>query len=320
MREALFIKKNKDRWERIKHLPSDDIDEMAEEFTQLTDDLGYAKTFYPHSKITRFLNAEASSRYLSIYKNRKEEKNRIVTFFKYDVPQTVGKHHTILLLCFILFVSFLLLGFLSSVKDENFVREMLGDAYVNESQKNIDEGNPFGIYQTGSSIIVWLGIMVNNISVSFTFFAKGLLFFYFLIDNLITEGLRLGAFEQMFFARKLGLQSLLTIMIHGTLELSALIISAQAGIVLGKSWMFPGTVSRLAAFKQGAKEGIKIITGLIPVFITAAFFESFVTRTYNIMPLWLNILILAASLSFVIWYFVVYPIQLKRKFKIQATA
>ncbi|MFL9485135.1 stage II sporulation protein M [Chitinophagaceae bacterium LWZ2-11] len=314
MREALFIKKNKERWERISTDPSSDADEMANEFTQLVDDLGYSKTFYPHSKVKDFLNAEASKRYLSIYRNRKEESNRFVIFFKYDVPLAVGRHLIVLLCCFVLFVLFFAVGFFSAAKDEHFVREMLGDSYVNMTLENIEKGNPFGVYQTGNNVLMWLGIMINNVSVSFRFFMEGLAFFIFTIPDLVKEGIRLGAFEQLFFSRGLGLQSVLTVMIHGTLELSAIIIAAQAGVVMGKSWMFPGTGKRLDAFKRGAKDGIKIIIGLLPVFMIAAFFEGFVTRYYK-MPIILSVSILTLSLTFIVGYFVVYPIKLKRKLR-----
>lgn len=319
MREALFIKKNKERWDNISHSPSSDTDEMAAEFIQLTDDLGYAKTFYPYSNVTRFLNAEASKRYLNIYKNRREEKNRLVTFFKYDVPLAVGKHHTVLGVCFAIFVFFFFVGFYSAMKDEHFVREIMGDSYINMTEKNIADGNPFGVYQNGNSLIVWLGIMINNISVSFRYYMEGLLFPFFTVQSLIRDGVMVGSFDYLFYSKGLGGLFILTVMIHGTLELSAIVIAASAGIILGKSWLFPGTIKRIDAFKQGAKDGIKILIGLVPVFIVAAFFEGFVTRHYR-MPVWISISILAASLIFVVGYFGIYPIVLKRKLQKETVA
>jgi len=314
LREALFIKKNKKRWDDISQSPSTDTDEMASEFTQLVDDLGYAKTFYPHSNVTRFLNAEASKRYLNIYKNKKEERNKLVLFFKYDVPLTVAKHHVVVGICFAIFVLFFFVGFFSSMKDEHFVREIMGDQYVNMTEKNIADGNPFGVYQSGNSFLMFTGIMINNISVSFLYFIEGLAFFYFLAKDLIETGIMVGVFDYMFYAKGYGGSFFLVVMIHGTLELSAITIAAAAGVILGKSWIFPGTITRLAAFKQGAKDGIKIIVALVPVFVMAAFFEGYVTRHAN-MPLWMSLSILIVSLTFVIGYFGVYPIVLKRKVK-----
>ncbi|MFT3702329.1 MAG: stage II sporulation protein M [Agriterribacter sp.] len=314
MREALFIKKNKDRWLKSQHMPSDDPDETAIEFTQLVDDLSYAKTFYPHSRVTSFLNARASQTYMSIYQNRREERNRLTEFWKYTVPLTVRKHHNVLLFCAVLFIVFFMVGFYSSKHDESFVRQMLGDGYVNMTEENIEKGKPFGVYAEGGELMMWLGIMLNNIYVSFTYFAQGIIFCFLTVLSLLTEGVRLGAFEQIFFAKGLGLQSILTVFIHGTLELSAIVIAGAAGIVLGKGWMFPGTGKRLHAFVLGAKEGVIILMSLIPVFIVAAFFEGFITRYYN-MPQWLSGFILLASASYIIWYYIIYPLQVQKKLK-----
>jgi hypothetical protein len=59
---------------------------------------------------------------------------------------------------------------------------------------------------------------------------------------------------------------------------------------------------------------MKIVFGLIPIFITAAFLESFVTR-YTKMPLLLSASILSLSLIFIIWYFIIYPIRLHKRIK-----
>lgn len=295
------------------HLPADDIDEMAGEFTQLVDDLGYSKTFYPTSKTTTFLNTESSKRYLSIYKNRREDQNRFVHFFKTELPLTIAKHHKVLLICFAVFMLFFVVGFYSTIKDESIVRDILGNDYVRMTEKNIADGNPFGVYQKDNPLLMWLGIMINNISVSFRYFMEGLLFPFFTIPELVRDGMMVGAFDAFFYTKGLGNMFILTVMLHGTLELSSIVIAATAGVVLGKSWLFPGTLTRLDAFKQGAKDGVKIIIGVVPVLMIAAFFEGFVTRHYK-MPIWISISILVVSATFIIGYFVIYPLKLKKKY------
>lgn len=312
MREALFIKKNKDRWLHIQQQPSDDPDEMAADFTQLVDDLAYAKTFYPSGKVTHFINAQASKIYLDIYKNRKEESNRLLTFWKYELPLVIRKHHRVVLFSFIFFCVFFTIGFFVSAKDEGVVRSIFGDDYVDHTLDNINKGNPFGIYEHGNPVLSWLGIMINNIKVSFRFFVEGI---FCGIPVFIDEGreaIRLGVFDYFFSARGMGIDFWLVVFVHGTLEITALIISASAGFILGKSFLFPGTIKRIDAFKQGAKDGVKIMIGLMPVFGLAAFFEGFITRLYNDIPI-LTTIIFILSVLFVIWYFVIYPIRLGRK-------
>jgi uncharacterized membrane protein SpoIIM required for sporulation len=316
LREALFIKKNKERWEKVQKQPAEDADEMAKDFTQLVDDLGYAKTFYPGSQVTRYINGQASKIYLTIYKNRKEENNRLVTFWKYDLPLTIRRHHVIMLFSFILFVLFFAVGFFSSIHDPGFVRDVLGDSYVDMTEDNIADGNPLGVYSHGNAVLAWLGIMINNITVSFMYFVKGLAFGILTILSLVKEAIRLGAFEYMFFSKGYGLQSAMGVLIHGLLELTAIIIACGAGIVLGKSFLFPGTIKRLDSLKQGAKDGVKIVVGLVPVFIVAALFEGFVTRFYK-MPVLINLLLLGTSFIFIVWYFIIYPILLSKKLFLQ---
>jgi uncharacterized membrane protein SpoIIM required for sporulation len=285
---------------------------VASDFTRLIDDLGYAKTFYPTSKVTQYINSLATRIYLGIYKNRKEESNRLVTFWRYDVPLTVGKHHNVMLFAFTLFVLFFFVGFFSAKDDPGFIRDVFGDGYVDMTEKNIEEGNPFGVYGYGSSFFTWIWIMFNNIAVSLRYFVEGILFCFLTISHLIQESIRVGAFEYMFVAKGLGFQWITTVLIHGTLELSAIILASGAGIVLGKSFLFPGTISRWKALQIGVKDGVKIIIGLMPVLMIAAFFEGFVTRHYK-MPVIFSVLILIASGSFIVWYFVIYPIRLQKK-------
>ncbi len=316
MREALFIKKNKSRWEKVQQTPVTDADEMAKDFTQLVDDLAYAKTFYPTSKVTLFINALASKIYLSIYQNRKEESNRLVTFWKYDLPLTIRKHHKVILFSFIVFTLFFAIGFFSSKHDEMFVREILGDNYVDMTEQNIEKGNPFGVYQTGHPFIVWLGIMINNIIVALMDYAKGILFGILSIISIMKFGVTVGAFDYMFYAKGHGELFILTVMIHGTLEISSFIMAASSGIVLGKSLLFPGTIGRLASFKKGAKEGLKLLVGIIPLLAIAAFFEGFVTRHYRMLQVF-SIMILSVSACFIIWYFIIYPMRLQKRLSVQ---
>jgi uncharacterized membrane protein SpoIIM required for sporulation len=115
----------------------------------------------------------------------------------------------------------------------------------------------------------------------------------------------------MFFQQGMGFKSILVVFTHGTLEISALVISCCTGLIMGNSLLFPKSYTRLQSFMQAAKDAVKILISLVPVFITAAFFEGFVTR-HTGMPIWLNLIILGASLSFVIWYYIFYPIKVSR--------
>lgn len=319
MREGLFLKRNIEKWKQYQAEEVTDPDEKAQRFTELVNDLGYSKTFYPHSKVTTYLNGLASRIYLSIYQNKKEESSRILRFWKTELPLIVRKHHRPLLYSFIIFVSFGIMAAFSAANDEAFVRGILGDYYVDMTEENIAKGDPFGVYKGDSEMDMFFRIALNNVRVSFLCFVAGFLLSLGTVWVLFNNGVMVGAFQYMFFAKGLGWKSVLVIWIHGTLEISAIIIAGGAGLILGNSILFPGTHKRMDSLKQGGKDGIKIMIGLVPVFIAAAFLEGFITRQTS-MPVWISISILLASASFIVWYFVVYPIRVAKKSSLNTPA
>jgi uncharacterized membrane protein SpoIIM required for sporulation len=322
MREGMFIKKNVEKWNEYQHTQTNDPDEMADRFITLVDDLSYAKTFYPKSKVTRWINGIAANIYLSIYKNKKEKFSRIFIFWKYELPLLFRKYHRLLLFSFLLFTLFVAIGVFSSIKDETFIRGVLGDNYVDMTEDNISKGDPFGVYKSENPFTMFVRIAMNNTFVSLLMVMGGVLIGLGTIYAMWQNGLMLGCFQYMFFAKGLGLQSILVIWVHGTLEILALVIAATAGLVITQGILFPGTHSRIESFKQGVKDSLKIMIVLVPVFILASFFESYVTRLMSNtfdkernegLPVWGSTLILFLSLSFIVWYFVIHPIRLHKK-------
>jgi uncharacterized membrane protein SpoIIM required for sporulation len=81
---------------------------------------------------------------------------------------------------------------------------------------------------------------------------------------------------------------------------------------MGNSILFPGTYTRLASFRNGARKGMKIVIGLVPCFILAGFIESVITRRSATMPPALNIAIIGGGIAFIIAYFIIYPYHVQR--------
>lgn len=312
MREALFVKQNSARWKEYETTKTDDPDEIAERFVAITDDLAFAKTFYPKSNTTKYLNGLAAMFHQSIYKNKKEKTNRFFEFWMYELPIMFFTYRKQLLYSFIFTVVFTLMGIVSAKYDNTFVRLILSDGYVNMTNDNISKGDPFGVYKQADPMLMFLGIAANNIYYSFTVFVWGIFFSVGTVFQLLRNGLMLGSFEYYFFSKGVGVQSILVIWIHGTLEISSIIITGGAGLVLGNGLLFPKTYTRLHSFKKGARDGIKIALGVVPIFIVAAFFEGFVTR-HTEMPIWLSLGILGGSLLFIVWYVIIYPAKLSGK-------
>ena len=310
MREAQFIQQNRDKWKDFETILTTKRkvhpDQLADLYIHVTDDLAYSRTYFPKSQTTTYLNGIAGKLHQKIYKNKRESKGRFITFWVHEVPLTVAKHQKTILYTLLFFLTFSIIGAVSAAHDENFVRLILGDGYVNMTIDNIKEGDPMGVYKKEDMLGMFFRITWNNVRVSFIAFAAGLFFSIGTVYVLFQNGIMLGSFQYFFYTYGVLRESFLTIWIHGTLEISAIVIAGAAGMVMGNSILFPGTYSRLQSLQKSAREALKIIIGLVPIFIIAGFLESFVTR-HTEMPDIFRLMIILISLGIILFYFGYYP-------------
>lgn len=316
MKEVTFIKKNENYWKEFESYLKGQVkmssDDLAELYIHITDDLSYAKTFYQDSPLVGYLNDLAVKAHQRIYKNKKEKKSRIVDLWKYEVPEAVYKSRKALLYSFLIFMVSILMGLFSQNVNADFTRSILGDSYVNMTNENINNGDPLAVYRSSSQGSMFVGISANNIRVSFLVYVLGILGTIPAAYVLFSNGIMVGAFLGFFIEKGMTWLALSTIFIHGALELSAIVIAGAAGIVLGNSFLFPGTYSRMDSLNEGARRSLKIIIGLVPVFLVAGFLESYVTRLYLVLGDFGRAAIVTLSFLFIIWYFVYYPIKLAK--------
>lgn len=310
MNESVFVKKNMTRWEQlenfIKSRSSNDPDSLAAWYIQLTDDLAYARTHFPEGEITQYLNNLTTQLHRRIYKNKREERGRIWRFWKYEVPEVCYRYRRYILYSFLVFFVSSIIGAVSVANDATFVRLIMGDQYVNMTEENIANNDPMAVYKKMGRADMFLAITYNNVRVSLLTFAAGILTSIGTGFLLFNNGVMLGAFQYFFYQKGLLADSALTLWIHGTLEISAIILAGAAGMIMGNSMLFPGTYSRMHALRRGAKDGLKLVTGLVPVFIVAGFLEGFITRLTG-APTLVKLIIIFGSLAFILYYFIIYP-------------
>lgn len=316
MREVTFLRKNEKKWSEFEQLLLSGGDAhpriITDLYTQITDDLAYAQTFYNGSRTHQYLNGLARRAHNKLYRDRREPFARIKTFWMDEVPHIMFKNRRVILYSFLIFAVSCGIGALSAANDPMFVRLIMGDQYVNMTLENISKGDPMAVYKSMQQTDMFLGITFNNVRVSLFAFGAGLLLSFGTGFILFYNGVMLGSFQYFFHEQELLLTSVLTIWIHGTLEISAIIVAGAAGMVMGNSLLFPGTYSRLHSFQTGSREGLKMVIALVPLFIVAGFLESFVTRLTE-LPDPVKLAIILFSLIFVIWYFLVYPAQKSNK-------
>jgi uncharacterized membrane protein SpoIIM required for sporulation len=309
MRETKFIEQKKEQWAEFEQLLREnrrDPDRLNDLFVQITDDLSYARTFYPNRSVRLYLNGLAQRVFHNIYRGRRFPAERFRLFWTDELPRTVWEARQAMLLSLGIFVLAFAIGVLSSMINPDFARIILGDGYVDMTLRNIEEGDPMAVYKESRPLGMSVGIAANNLFVALRTAIFGVFASIGTLFIMLYNGIMVGAFQYFFIERGLFWESFLTIWIHGTLEISAIIIAGASGLVAGSGLLFPGTYTRVQALQLSLRRGLKIFIGVVPLLLLAAFFEGFLTR-YTGTPALIRGSFIGVSLFFVLWYFGWYP-------------
>lgn len=142
MREIQFLQHNADKWKSfgtlIRARKKSRPDQVAELSIELTDDLSSAHAFYPKSKITAYLNGLTAKFHQAVFRNKKEERRRPVTFWPEEQTRLFRAYWWKALVSLAVFAAAVLTGMVPSANHDGFVRFILGDGYVNMTLNNIE--------------------------------------------------------------------------------------------------------------------------------------------------------------------------------------
>ncbi|HAW94371.1 MULTISPECIES: stage II sporulation protein M [unclassified Arsukibacterium] len=136
--------------------------------------------------------------------------------------------------------------------------------------------NSTGTGRKAQSDVLMFGFYIyNNIGIAFQTFAGGLLLCVGALFFIVYNGLYLGAvaghminmgFNETFFSFVVG---------HGSVELTAIVLSGAAGCRLGFSLLVPGIYSRFTALKQVAHQVMPLVVVAFVMLVLAAGIEAF---------------------------------------------
>lgn len=325
MKESQFVKENSRNWGPLekslrslkKGKPGESVtnQNIGDSFVRITDDLSYAQTFYRKRSIRVYLNGLASDMYRIVFKYTDSQENPIYKFWLKDIPSILWHGRKAFLISFIVFLGACMIGAFSLSQNAEFANEILGNGYVNMTDRNIDNDDPMAVYKDADSWDMFTMIAVNNLYVMIFAFIMGLFFGIGTLGALVSNGVMLGVFQYYFYQKGLLWTSFLTIWQHGTVEISCIIIGGGAGLMLGSGYLFPGNYSRLLSLRLQFYRGMKVILAIIPFIIFAAFVEAYVTRHDDLNQM-IRLGFITVNAAVILGYFVYLPYrrgqQLKR--------
>lgn len=241
--------------------------------------LSIARTRYGSTSTAEYLNSLVTRAHQSIYISKPNSIIKILRFFTHDFPALVRKEALLLLLSTGVFMFGFLFSFFFTLVQEDYALSFVPAEYV-EGIKGVDEG----VSQINNSVAS-VAIFTNNIQVGIFAFALGITFGAGTVFVLAKNGMMIGALAALAVNAGSGYEFWALILPHGVPELFCIFICGAAGLLIAKSMLFPGLLSRRRSFATGGKSALRLLVGSIPLFILAGLTEGYFTPL-PINPLW----------------------------------
>ena len=279
-----FVARRKPDWEQLQLLLTkqqrgtlalDELRTLDALYRRATADLAYAQSFCSGTDAHRYLNQLCGSAYASIYRPPAERLAAIRKFFTSEFPSTLRAERRYVGASAAIFIVGLLLGTMV-VALEPRGAELLVPAQVRQyvAEKRMWTNDLLSIAPPN---LVASAIATNNLTVTIFAFASGILGGLGTLFTLVNNGVQIGAIFALCTREGMALPLLAFVGAHGPVELSIVVISGGAGLMVGRAVIDPGELPRLQRLNQRGIQAVKLVLGCAPFLAVTAVVEGFVS-------------------------------------------
>lgn len=133
---------------------------------------------------------------------------------------------------------------------------------------------------SGEKLLFASMLLTHNTKVGFTAFVLGILAGIPTVFLLLTNGAMMGAFAYIHHEKGIVAEMWAWLLPHGVTEIGAIFLCGGAGLMLGMALLRPGHRTRMESLVIAAREAVRIVMGVVPMFIAAGFIESFLRQSH----------------------------------------
>ncbi len=310
-----FIQTRRERWVRLQQLlkkaegsrltsfTKEELIEFSVLYRQACTDLSLAQSQGLPGEIIEFINDLVTRSYHYVYRSEKTTWRQLRSLIFNEFPVLFRQNTPVILFAIGLLIIGWLAGFFGYLTGPQVVKELLPKDLTNKIIKGYEQKTWFNEPLVARPFISSF-IMYNNIMVAIQAFGGGMLLGTLTCWALLYNGFILGALSAVFFQKGYFLSFWAMILPHGVIELTAIGLSAAAGLLLTKAIILPGKFSRQDSLKIHGTEAIKMIVGTIIMLVIAGLIEGFFSTipTKNI-PEYARLIFAALTAVLLVWYF-----------------
>lgn len=310
MNQDQFVARHQERWRELaaildqaqakgpQRLPTETALRLGRLYRWAASDLAYARTYFPGSQASQYLNELVTRAHTLIYAEPPQRGKALRRFLTHGIPEAVREAWCPILLAGALMALGGLIGWLAILYDPNLAQAIVPENVLSASP----QAKSGDVWPVEGRALIGAFIMLNNIRVGILAFALGMTLGIGTALVLFQNGLLVGALAAKYHQAGLSYPFWALILPHGVIELLAIFICGAAGFAMGWPLVAPGDETRRKALARGARRAAILLLSSIPMFVVAAIIEGWITPE-GALPDWSKYLIAVVTglLTFTYW-------------------
>ena len=272
----------------LKGLGYGDLEEMALHYRQVLHDHALAGSRFPGTAAARRLQGLVLEGTRRLTGESGEGRAGLVRFFRVNFPRAFQRQLGAVGVALSLFLLATLWGLALGILRPALGVTILGPKAV----QGLEEGHLWteSLVTTVPPSVSSSGIATNNITVALTAWAGGVLAGFIPLYIVLFNGLMLGALFGVTMHYSMADALLEFIAAHGPLELTLIIVSAAAGLTIGRALVAAGDRPRALAVRDASRDALTVLLGCVPWFVVLALVEVFVSPQPE-LPVFLKVIL-----------------------------
>jgi uncharacterized membrane protein SpoIIM required for sporulation len=225
-------------------------------------------------EVVSLLDGLAARAHNALYSAPPYRLGAIADLVRADFPRALRRHARFFALGVTLFLMPAAIGFVGALRSRTFALHLLSPAMAEQVEEAYKQG--FNEGRSESADTGMAGFYVyNNIGIAFQCFATGVLFGLGSMFFVVYNGLMIGAVAGLVTAAGGGWNLLTFTAGHGPFELTAIVISATAGMVMGYALVDTGGRTRFGSLRAKSRDLAYLVLGAALMLLVAAMIEGF---------------------------------------------
>jgi uncharacterized membrane protein SpoIIM required for sporulation len=262
---------------RLSKWSGSDITRLSGLYRSVCYDLSLVQSREWGARLEQYLNDLVAQGHNCLYRSPPRSLDTALKFLSHGFPRLLRERRHFFYIALALFAVPFLIAMTVAAVDPVLAEQIIDRTHMEQAGENYSKDLYREIdakfaeersFMTG--FYVW-----NNVGIAFRCFALGAFFGVGTVITLLFNGIMLGAVCGYIVNQGLSDNFFSFAISHGSFELTAIVISGAAGLLLGWGMIHPGELSRRESLRVHGIDAIKLASGAGAMLVVAALIEGY---------------------------------------------